>query len=36
MNDFILQNERLGAHFHFDDEQHYFQLTTDGLKGVNV
>lgn len=32
----ILGFERLGAKFSFDDEQHYFQLTTDGLKGVSV
>lgn len=32
----IIGLERLGARFQFDDEQHYFQLTADGLKGVSI
>lgn len=28
--------EKLGAHFNFDTEEHYFDLITDGLKGVSV
>lgn len=28
--------EKLGAHFEFNNEQHYFQLTTTGLKGVSI
>lgn len=32
----ILGFEKLGAHFNFDAAQHYFELVTDGLKGVSV
>lgn len=32
----IIGFQKMGAHFHFDDEQHYFQLTTNGLSGVSI
>ncbi len=32
----IIGLEKLGADFQFDDAQHYFQLTTNGLKGVSL
>ncbi len=32
----IIGFEKLGAHFNFDAAQHYFELVTDGLKGVSV
>ena len=32
----IIGFEKLGAHFNFDAAQHYFELRTDGLKGVSV
>lgn len=32
----IIGFQKLGAHFEFDDAQHYFQLTTTGLKGVSL
>lgn len=32
----IIGFQKLGAHFHFDNKQHYFRLITDGLKGVSV
>lgn len=32
----IIGFEKLGAQFKFDDKQVYFQLTTDGLKGVTI
>lgn len=32
----IIGFQKLGAHFQFDDAQHYFQLTTAGLKGVSI
>lgn len=30
----IIGFEKLGVHFNFDTRQHYFELVTDGLKGV--
>ncbi|HEX8358092.1 MAG TPA: UDP-N-acetylglucosamine 1-carboxyvinyltransferase [Segetibacter sp.] len=32
----IIGLQKLGAEFHFDDKQHYFQLSTNGLKGVSI
>src|SRR3954463_15598490 len=32
----IIGFQKLGAHFQFDDAQHYFQLATSGLKGVSI
>ena len=32
----IIGFEKLGAHFNFDAAQHYFELRTDGLKGISV
>ncbi|HKG69545.1 MAG TPA: UDP-N-acetylglucosamine 1-carboxyvinyltransferase [Segetibacter sp.] len=32
----IIGFEKLGAHFDFDVAQHYFELRTDGLKGISV
>ncbi len=32
----IIGFQKMGAYFHFDEEQHYFQLTTAGLKGVSI
>ena len=32
----IIAFQKLGARFHFDDEQHNFQLITDGLKGASM
>ncbi|MCW3107735.1 MAG: UDP-N-acetylglucosamine 1-carboxyvinyltransferase [Segetibacter sp.] len=32
----IIGFQKLGAQFQFDDEQHYFQLATTGLKGVSI
>src|SRR3954468_10501804 len=32
----IIGFQKLGADFAFDDAQHYFQLTTTGLKGVSL
>jgi UDP-N-acetylglucosamine 1-carboxyvinyltransferase len=32
----IIGFQKLGANFHFDETQHYFQLTADKLKGVNL
>lgn len=32
----IIGFEKLGAHFNFDVAQHFFELVTDGLKGVPV
>lgn len=32
----IIGFQKLGAQFHFDDTQHYFQLTSSGLKGVEI
>lgn len=32
----IIGFEKLGTHFNFDPAQHYFELATDGLKGVSV
>ena len=32
----IIGFEKLGAHFNFDAAQHYFELRTDGLRGVSV
>src|SRR3954447_4358485 len=32
----IIGFQKLGAEFQFDDSQHYFQLTTTGLKGVSI
>lgn len=32
----IIGFQKLGAQFHFDDAYHYFQLTTTGLKGVDI
>lgn len=32
----IIGFQKLGAHFQFDEQQHHFQLTTTGLKGVSM
>ena len=32
----IVGFEKLGARFQFDEEHHFFQLTTQGLKGVSI
>ena len=32
----IIGFQKLGAEFHFDEAQHYFQLTADKLKAVNI
>lgn len=32
----IIGFQMLGAQFHFDDAQHFFQLTAKGLKGVSL
>ncbi|MCW3112588.1 MAG: murA [Segetibacter sp.] len=32
----IIGFQKLGARFHFDETRHYFELTTSGLKGVNL
>jgi len=32
----IVGFEKLGARFQFDEEHHFFQLTTRGLKGVSI
>src|SRR3954468_24332335 len=32
----IIGFQKLGAKFQFDDAEHYFQLTTAGLKGVSI
>ncbi|GEO09392.1 UDP-N-acetylglucosamine 1-carboxyvinyltransferase [Segetibacter aerophilus] len=32
----IIGFQKLGANFHFDDAQHFFQLSTTGLKGVDI
>lgn len=32
----IIGLQKLGARFHFDNEQHNFQLITSGLKGVSI
>lgn len=32
----IIGFQKMGAHFNFNNEEHYFQLVTDGLKGVSV
>lgn len=32
----IIGFQKLGAHFNFNNKEHYFQLKTDGLKGVSV
>ncbi|HSU49528.1 MAG TPA: UDP-N-acetylglucosamine 1-carboxyvinyltransferase, partial [Segetibacter sp.] len=32
----IIGFQKLGAEFHFDEAQHYFQLTADRLKAVNI
>lgn len=32
----IIGFQKLGADFHFDETQHYFQLTADELNGVNI
>ncbi len=32
----IIGFEKLGTHFNFDSAQHYFELVTDGLKGVSI
>jgi UDP-N-acetylglucosamine 1-carboxyvinyltransferase len=32
----IIGLQKLGAAFHFDDQKHYFQLSTEGLKGTSL
>jgi UDP-N-acetylglucosamine 1-carboxyvinyltransferase len=32
----IIGLQKLGAAFHFDEQQHYFQLSTSGLKGASL
>lgn len=32
----IVGFQKLGADFHFDETQHYFQLTADKLKGISI
>lgn len=32
----IIGFEKLGAEFHYNEEYHYFELTTPGLKGVSL